>query len=176
MPRTRTLLASAVAALVAATAGSLGAAQADSTGPSGATGSTGAPTATVTVNGAGFVTVDQSASTAAFQSAYMTALGSALSDAKAKATLLATQSGATLGAVQTITEQSNDNGGCASPIFAAQGRAKGAPSTAPAPVSHHRKHTKAAVHHAAAALARAADVTNTSCTVEADVTVTYGMS
>ena len=175
MLRTKTVLATATAALVAAVGGSLGAAQADTTGPSGTTGATGATTvsaATITVNGAGFVTAAQSESAATFHADYLTALGDALTDAKAKATLLAAQAGDTLGAVQSITEQSNDNSGCASPLFAAAGTAKGAPSVAPTP----KKHPK---HHApvrATPLARAADNTNTTCSVEADVTVTYAMS
>ena len=74
MLRTKTVLATATAALVAAVGGSLGAAQADTTGPSGTTGATGTTTvspATITVNGAGFVTGDQSASTSTFQANYL---------------------------------------------------------------------------------------------------------
>jgi len=174
MLRTKAVLATATAALVAAVGGSLAAAQADATGASGTTGATGttaASPATVTVNGAGFVTADASASAATFQADYLTALGSALSDAKTKATMLATGSGDTLGAVQNITEQSNDNGGCASPMFAA-GSAKSVPAVAPTPKKH-RKHPAAP---RATAIARAADTTITSCTVSADVTVTYAMS
>ena len=175
MLRTKTVLATATAALVAAVGGSLGAAQADTTGPSGTTGATGATTvsaATITVNGAGFVTADQSEPASTFHADYLTALGDALTDAKAKATLLAAQAGDTLGAVQNIVEQSNDNSGCASPLFAASGVAKGAPAVAPAPKKHRKHHAPVR----ATAIARAADATNTSCTVEADVTVTYAMS
>jgi len=175
MLRTKTVLAMATAGLLAAIGGSLGAAQADTTGPSGTTGASGMTTvsaATITVNGAGFVTADQSASSATFHADYLTALGDALTDANAKATMLATQAGDTLGAVQSITEQSNENSGCASPLFAAAGTAKGAPSKAPTPKKP-RKH-RAAVP--ATAIARAADDTNTTCTIEADVTVTYAMS
>jgi len=175
MIRTKTVLATATAALVAAVGGSLGAAQADTTGPSGTTGATGTTTvspATITVNGAGFVTGDQSASTSTVQANYLTALGAALTDAKAKATMLATQVGDTLGAVQSITEQSNDNSGCGPRLFAAAGTAKGAPSVAPKPKKHRRPH--AAVR--ATAIARAADNTTSTCTIEADVTVIYAMS
>src|SRR5476649_635752 len=111
MLRTKTVLATVTAALVAAVGGSLGAAQADTTGASGTTGATGTTTvsaATITVNGAGFVTADQSESAATFHADYFTALGDALTDAKAKATMLAAQAGDTLGAVQSIVEQSND--------------------------------------------------------------------
>ena len=175
MLRTKTVLATATAALVAAVGGSLGAAQADTTGASGTTGATGttAVSATITVNGAGFVTENQSASSSTFHADYVTALGDALTDAKAKATMLATQAGDTLGVVQSITEQSNDNSGCASPMFAASGAAKGAASVAPTPRKKHRK------HHApvrVTAVARAADDTNSTCTLEADVTVIYAMS
>jgi hypothetical protein len=176
MLRTKTVLATATAALIAAAIGSLGAAQADTTGSSGTTAASGttgtANPVTITVNGAGFVTLDENAPTATFQSGYLSALGNAQSDAKAKATMLATQSGDTLGAVQNITEQSNDDGGCASPIFAAAGSAKGAPAVAPTPKKHRKHH--AAVR--AAAIARVADDTNTTCTIEADVTVTYAMA
>jgi hypothetical protein len=58
-------------------------------------------------------------------------------------------------------------------MFAAAGSAKSAPSTAPTPKKKHRK------HHApvrATAIARAADDTTTTCSLEADVTVTYAMS
>ncbi len=173
MLRTKTVLAATTAALVAAISGSLVAAQADTTGASGATGATGttASAATITVNGSGRFTADQTASTATFQADYLTALGNALLGAKTKATMLATQSGDSLGAVQNITEQSNDNGGCASPMFAA-GNAKGAPSVAPTPRRHSKHHR--AVH--ATAIARAADVPIGSCTIEADVTVTFAMA
>ena len=174
MLRTKTVLATATAALVAAVGGSLGAAQADTTGASGTTGATGttAVSATITVNGAGFVTENQSASSSTFHADYVTALGDALTDAKAKATMLATQAGDTLGVVQSITEQSNDNSGCASPLFAAAGTAKGAPSVAPTPKKHRKHHAPVRV----TAVARAADDTNSTCTLEADVTVIYAMS
>jgi uncharacterized protein YggE len=129
------------------------------------------PAATITVNGAGFATLDASSPPSTFHTDYLAALSDALTDAKAKATALATQSGETLGAVTAITEQTNDGMSCNGPImFAAGSKAKGAPSVAPS--THHKakkpKPTKATLH--------IADASPSSCTVEADVTVSYSAS
>jgi hypothetical protein len=98
-----------------------------------------------------------------------------MTDAHAKAAALATQSGRTLDAVQTITEQTNDGGGlCGIRVFNAAGVAKGAPVPTTAPTTPKKKH-----HHTSKpkATARIADATtSTACTIEADVTVSYGMS
>ena len=185
MFRSKAPLVAVVACLAGVVSGSIAAAQA-STGATGTTGTTGAtgatvpaPTpATVTVNGSGSVDVDVNAPTATVQSAYMTALGSALTAAHTKAGALATQVGDTLGAVQSITEQSNDLGVCSNRVmYASSGVAKdkGAPAPAHSPSKKHHKKHKA--HPKAAA--RIADVQPqppTTCTVEADITVTYAMS
>lgn len=182
MFRSKASLVAVVACLAGVISGSIAAAQA-STGATGTTGTTGAtgataptPTpATITVNGSGAVTVDMNAPTATVQSAYMTALGSALTDAHTKASALATQVGDTLGAVQSITEQSNDLGVCSNRVmYASSGVAKGRGVPAPAS-SPSKKHHKAKPHPKATA--RIADEQPpTTCAVEADITVTYAMS
>lgn len=175
MLRSKASLVAIVACLAGVVSGSIAAAQADggATGATGATGSTGATgaAATITVNGSGEETVASTAPTTTFQSSYLSALEAALSDAHTKASALAAQSGDTLGAVQNITEQSNDGNGCSGPImYAAGGVAKSAPTGAPSP--HKPRHHTKPTH----AIARVADVTPTTCALQANVTVTYGMS
>ena len=172
MIRSRAALAAA-ACLAGACAGSIGAAQADtgSTGATGTTGASGAAAATITVNGSATADLPTGATSDTVNSTYLGALSSALTNAHAKAASLSAAVGDTLGAVQNITEQSNSSGLCSGPeVFA-----KGAPSVAPTPAhkpthkpSHHPTKTKGAK-------ARMADVT-TTCTVEADITVTYTMA
>jgi hypothetical protein len=184
MLRSKATLLATAAALAATVSGGITAANADTTGASGATGATGttgttgatgttAPAATITINGAGYATVDSNAPTATMQSDYLGALESALGDAHAKAAALAADAGDTLGPVENITEQSNDSYGCSGPV--AFGRASSSvrpPSPAgPAGKKHHR-HRKAVKP----TVARIADETPSSCTVEADVTVTYALS
>jgi hypothetical protein len=118
---------------------------------------------------------------------YLAGLASAVSDAQAKASALAAQVGDSLGAVENITEQSNDDG-CSGVVFAA-GTAKGAPVPVASPgttskkKSHGKPKPKAgtleratAATLAIPAIARIADDSVTSCTIEADVTVTYAMA
>jgi uncharacterized protein YggE len=184
----RTKAALAVAACLAGVvSGSIAAAQADSTstGATGTTGTTSVP-ATITVNGAGDVTVDSSASSASMQASYLAGLATALNDAQAKATALSAQVGDSLGAVENITEESNDDG-CSGVLFAA-GTAKGAPVPAvSAGTSKKKGHGKTkpkagtieratGATLAIPAIARIADDSVTSCTIEADVTVTYAMA
>ena len=171
MLRTRAALVLATAAATAF-GGSIAAAQADSgaSGATGATGSTGAASAaTITMNGSGTVTLAAGASSSAISAAYLSALTAALGDAHTKAADLSGAVGDTLGAVENITEESTDDGLCSSPMFV-NASAKGAPSVAPKPSG--KKHGHKKTH---APLARAADVAATSCTVQADVTVTYAM-
>jgi uncharacterized protein YggE len=179
-----TKAALAVAACLAGViSGSIAAAQADttSTGATGPTGVTSTP-ASITVNGAGTVTVDSSASNATLKASYMNALGTAMTDAQTQATALSAQVGDTLGSVETITEQSTDGGGlCSSgPVFAAAGTAKrtAVPTVSPGTSSHKKKHAskpKAAMIPRST-IARIADDTSSTCTIEADVTVTYAMA
>jgi uncharacterized protein YggE len=204
MIRTKAALA-VVACMAGIAAGSIAAAQADSsgTGTTGATGATGAggAAATITVNGSGTVTADPSVTGSAAQADYLTALGNALTDAHTHATTLAGAIGDTLGAVQNITEQSNDEA-CSGLLFAAGTAKSGAPAPAVSPGTskkkHHSKPKKAArialpmsaVAGAAGAggtvavpaiaptpaIPRTDDVVSTSCSIEASVTVTYAMS
>ena len=173
MLRSKASLVAIVACLAGVVSGSIAGAQANAgaTGSTGSTGATAVP-ATITVNGSGTGAVASNAPATTFQSTYLSALEAALSDAHTKATALAAQSGDTLGAVQNITEQSNDGNGCSGPImYAAGGVAKSAPAGAPSP--HKPRHHSKPTH----AIARLADVTPpTTCGVQANVTVTYGMS
>ncbi len=180
MIRTKAALA-VTACLVGVISGSIAAAQAD-TGATGSSGTTATP-ATITVNGSGAVTIDSSASSASIQASYLTALGSAMTDAKTKATALSAQVGDTLGAAENVTEQSSDGYACSGPMFAA-GTARGAPvpTVAPSTPKKHKPKPKAAVIVRGATLAmptiaRIADTTtSTTCTLQADVTVTYTMA
>jgi uncharacterized protein YggE len=167
MIRNRAALAAA-ACLAGVCAGSIGAAQADtgSTGTTGATGASGAA-ATITVNGSATAAVPSDASSATINSTYLSALSSALSDANTKATSLSEAVGDTLGAVQNITEQSDDSGLCSGPVAFA----RTTPAVAPKPQKkkgHPSSKTKGA-------RARTADEIGT-CTVDAEITVTYAMA
>ena len=176
MFRSKVALAAA-ACLAGVVSGSIAVAQADNT-----TGTTAAPT--ITVNGAGLVTVDSNASASAVQASYLTALGSAMTDAKTKASALSAQVGDTVGAVQNITEQSSDAFACNGPVMYAAGTAKGAPvpTVAPSTPKKHKSKPKAAVIVRGGAtiamptIVRAGDTTSSSCTIQADVTVTYAMA
>jgi len=208
MIRTKAALA-VVACMAGVVSGSIAGAQADSsgtgtTGTTGAAGASGTP-ATITVNGSGAVTADPSVTGAAAQADYLTALGDALTDAHTHAAALAGAVGDTLGAVQNITEESNDTYVCSGPVFAAGTARSGAPVPTVSPGTSKKKHhskpkatamiatpTSGSGGAAAAgvvstpsgagatvtmpAIARIADDTTTSCTVEASVTVTYAMS
>jgi hypothetical protein len=59
----------------------------------------------LTVNGGSTAEVGSEASTSARRAAYGAALGAAVEDARGKAAFLAERSGLTLGAVQSVTEQ-----------------------------------------------------------------------
>ena len=170
MFRTRAALVTA-ACLAGAISGSVAIAQADSTGSTGSTAATSVP-ATITVNGAGDFSVDSTASTATIQADYLTALSSALTDAHTHASTLSAAVGDTLGVVQNITEESNEgNTACSGPIFA-EGKASGAPVPTVAPTTSKKKHHSSKPSKTTAHIA---DDTTTTCTVEADVTVTYAM-
>ena len=191
MIRTKTMLiaAAAAACLAGVAASSIGAAAAATSTTS--TSTTTSPTttsptttpATITMNGAAIVTVDPSADVATQNAGYLTALGSAVTNAQTKATALATQVGDTLGAVQNITEQSSYSGGdfCGNRVFLGAATSKGsAPAAGPAVGSpkkkpHHSTKPKATVR-IAAVIAPVAPVAPTTCSIEADVTVTYAMA
>ena len=173
MPRTKAPLILA-AAVAAALCGSLAAAQADTsqgaTGASGATGATGAAAATITVNGSATATA-ATGDTTAISTAYLGALGAALTGAHTKAAALSAQVGDTLGAVENITEQSGGGNICGG-FLPAAGPVRAGTST-PATSKKHNHHHKAKALRVATA--RIADVAST-CTIEADVTVTYAMA
>jgi len=182
------MLLVATAALAAAVSGGVAAANASTgttgttgaTGTTGTTGTTGATVATATpatiiVNGAGFATIDPNASSATMQAEYLTALQGALADAHTKASALAGEVGDTLGVVQNVTEQSNDTG-CRGPIMYAQGTAKSAPAGAPTPAPKPSRHHSKPKRSAAQMVITTMPPTPSSCTLEADVTVTYSMS
>jgi len=169
MLRSKVALTAVVGCLVGVLCGSVAGAQATTTGTTGTTGATGASAATITVNGSSTFSVDPSASSSTISGDYLGALESALTDAHTKAAALASSVGDTLGAVQNITEQSSDGGLCSARVFAnATGSVHGAPAPRPAKKHHHKK-------SAVRRIARIADAVS-SCSVEADVTVTYAMS
>jgi len=191
MIRTKAMLISVAAAacIGGVAASSIGAAAAATSTTSTSTTTSPASTtptttpATITINGAAIVTVDPSADVATQNADYLAALGSAVTNAQTKATALAIQVGDTLGAVQNITEQSSYSGGdfCGNRVFLGAATSKGsAPAAGPAVGSPKKK-----PHHSSkpTATARSADVAvpvdpvdPTSCTIEADVTVTYAMA
>ena len=185
MIRTKAMLISAAAAacLAGVAASSIGAAAAATSTTSTSTTTsptTTAPTttpATITVNGAAILTVDPSADVATQNAGYLGALGSAVTNAQTKATALATQAGDTLGAVQNITEQSSYSGGdfCGNRVFLGAASSKGSAPAAGPTVSHKKKKPHPSTK--LKATARIADVvTPTTCSIEADVTVTYAMA
>jgi len=167
--RPRTTLIALAALAIGAGAAQLGSAQADSsTGPSGTTGTTGAggPTQadTIVVNGTDTITIPTGSPSSTAQSTYQNALGGALTNASQKATFIASQIGATLGPIINVTETSDSSNLCQGPVLFAPGTAK--PST-PATRRHKNKH---------APLIRAIAEPIDSCSIEADVTVTYAMT
>jgi len=184
MIRTKAMLISAAAAacLAGVAASSIGPAAAatsttsTSTTTSPTTTAPAATPATITVNGASIVTVDPNADVATQNAGYLAALGTAVTNARTKATTLATQVGDTLGAVQNVTEQSNYSGGdfCGNRVFVGAATSKGStpagrPAGSPKKKPHQSTKPKATV--------RIADVVApTTCSIEADVTVTYAMA
>ena len=165
-PRT-TLIALATLA-IGAGASQLGSAQADSTGTSGTPSATGTssstPADTIVVNGSGVIQLPPGTVTATVQSDYQTELAAALDNASQKASFIAQKIGATLGPITNVTETSASSNLCTGPIMYAQGAT---PTTAPS--SRHKK----AKH---SPLMRAIIDPVGSCSVEADVTVTYAMT
>jgi uncharacterized protein YggE len=133
----------------------------------------------ISVNGTGGAAVPDSASTVQQQTAYNQALGLAISDAQAKAHLVAAQLSLTLGPVESFTEESDDYlGYCGVGFLPTAAVTKGADSPTavsspsgqltpiPAKHKHHKRKSKA---HAAA-------TSEDSCEVQADVTVVYAAS
>jgi uncharacterized protein YggE len=175
------MLIAVAAVLAGAGASGLGDAQADSSDST--TSST--PPATIVVNGSDTITIAPGSDSAAQQSAYMTALGDAISNARVKATAIATQIGATLGPVENVTENSDSGGGLCQGVFeplAANARTPSASSGVSSSSAKKKKHEKAGPLRPAstAAVLRggpAVIVTDPpNCSIEADVTLTYDMT
>jgi uncharacterized protein YggE len=155
MKRPRMILIALTAVLAGAALSGLGIAQASD--------STSSP-ATIIVNGTDTITLDPSATDATQQATYQTALGGALSDAGQKASFIASQIGASLGAVTNVTETSDASDLCQGPIVYAPGTAKpGKPTPVP-------------VKHKATVLRIEPIGLDSQCSIEADVTVTYDMA
>jgi len=180
MPRPRTMLIAVAAVLAGAGASGLGDAQADS---SDAT--TSSTPATIVVNGSDAITIAPDSDSPTQQSTYMTALGDAITNAGVKATAIATQIGATLGPVENVTETSDSGGGLCQGFFeplAANAKTPTASSGVSSSDAKKKKHEKAGPFqpaHTSAVLRGGPAVIITdppSCSIEADVTVTYDMT
>jgi uncharacterized protein YggE len=154
------MLIAVAAVLAGAGASGIGQAQAD----------TSSTAATIVVNGTDSITLstDPTPSDATTQSTYQTALGDAITNANAKATFIAGQIGATLGAITNVTETSDSSNLCSGPILFAAGTAK--PGTATPTTTPKKKHKKAQIFRTVI------DPNSTSCSIEADVTVTYAIT
>jgi uncharacterized protein YggE len=156
MLKPRTILIALSALLAGAALSGLGIAQADD--PTATT------PATIVVNGTDTITLDPSASDATQQATYQTALGGALTDANQKASFIAGQVSATLGAITNVTETSDSSDLCQGSIVYPAATAKPA-KPAPAP----SKHKATAIRFVPIGV-------STQCSIEADVTVTYDMT
>jgi hypothetical protein len=161
--RQRTTALALAALALGAGASQLGIAQADnSTGASGTTGTSGTTSVdTIVVNGSGVIQLPTATDAATVQTDYQTELGAALQDASQKATFIAQKVGATLGPITNVTETSDSSSLCQGPVVYAN-------STAPRTPAKHK------THHGP--LLRAIIDPVNSCSVEADVTVTYAMT
>jgi hypothetical protein len=136
----------------------------------------------ISVNGTGGASVPSEATDAQQQAAYNQALTAAISDAQAKAQMVAQQLSLTLGPLQTFTEQSEDylgycgvgflpgvatagvSGSASAP--AAAGSTGGQLTPIPAKPKKHK--TKKKAHKA--------QESDNTCQLEADVTVVYSAS
>jgi hypothetical protein len=162
MPRPpRSMLLAVAAVLAGAGASGIGTAQADSP-------TTTATPSTIVVNGTDTITLAPDAPDATVQSTYQTALGDAITNASGKATFIATQIGATLGSITNVTETSDSSNLCQSRILYAQGVATPGTSKPTARTPHKKKHN--------GPLVRAIIDPTSTCSVEADVTVTYDIT
>jgi uncharacterized protein YggE len=156
------MLIALAAVLVGAGASGIGSAQADSP-------TTTATPATIVINGTDTITLAPNSPDATVQSTYQTALGGAITNASAKATFVATQIGATLGSVSNVTETSDSSDLCQSRILYAQGVASPGTAKPTARTPHKKKHTNGP-------LIRTFVDPTSSCSIEADVTVTYNIT
>lgn len=133
------------------------------------------------VNGTGGASVPSEATDAQQQAAYDQALTAAISDAQAKAQMVAQQLSLTLGPLQTFTEQSDDYLGYCGVGFLPGVAASGVSSNASAPTAagnasgqltpipaKPKKHKTKKAHKA--------QESDNTCQLEADVTVVYAAS
>jgi hypothetical protein len=139
----------------------------------------------ISVNGTGGVSVPDGATNGQQQAAYDQALTAAISDAQAKAQMVAQQLSLTLGLVQTFTEQSDDylgycgvgflpvaalpgvSGNAAAPTAAGASSGKLTPIP-PKPKKHKKRRTRRKAHKAQSS--------ENTCQLEADVTLVYAAS
>jgi Protein of unknown function (DUF541) len=136
----------------------------------------------ISVNGSGGASVPDGATNGQQQAAYDQALTAAVSDAQAKAVMVSHQLSLTLGPVESFTEESDDYLGYCGVGFlpgAATPGVSGAANTpagagagsgrlTPIPPKPPKKHKKKKAHKA--------QETNSTCQIEADVTVVYAAS
>jgi uncharacterized protein YggE len=142
----------------------------------------------ISVNGSGGATVPAGATNGQQQTAYDEALTAAITDAQTKAGIVAQQLSLTLGPVQTFTEQSIDYlGYCGVGFVPGVGvgvgvgatGVSGAPTGAGTTTTGQLKPIPAkpkTKKHKTKKLARAAQASDNTCQLEADVTIVYSAS
>jgi hypothetical protein len=184
MRRLFTPLAITTAALIAT--GALGSASADQTAttPAPAVTAAAAPRL-VTVNGAADASVPSNSSAAVFTQTYRTQLTAALDDASAKAALVASKEGLTLGPIQSVSEQSNSPTSDCEQQFgptveSAAGLAAPGAKTTTAKHPKAKKKAKKPTTHAKSSVRSARDAADDTgdddvypCDISAGVTVAY---
>jgi hypothetical protein len=136
----------------------------------------------ISVNGTGGASVPDGATNGQQQDAYNQALTAAISDAQAKAQMVAQQLSLTLGPVQTFTEQSDDYLGYCGvgflPGAAQPGVSPSAPTSAPAAagVGSGSLTPIPPKKHKAKRKAHKSQSSENTCQLEADVTMVYSAS
>jgi uncharacterized protein YggE len=136
----------------------------------------------ISVNGTGGALVPAGATNGQQQAAYDQALIAAISDAQAKAHMVAQGLSLMLGPVQTFTEQSNDYLGYCGVGFLPGAAATGVSGSASAPVAaggasgHLTPIPPKPKKHKAKKKAHKAQGSENTCQVQADVTVVYSVS
>jgi hypothetical protein len=131
----------------------------------------------ISVNGSGGATVPAGATNGQQQTAYDGALTAAINDAQTKAGIVARQLSLTLGPVQTFTEQSIDYlGYCGVGLVPGATGVAGAPTTSGTTVTGQLKPIPAKPKtnkHKTTKHAHIAQASDSTCQIEADVTVVY---
>jgi|GEM_PF-1713930 len=133
----------------------------------------------ISVNGSGGASVPDGATNGQQQAAYDQALTAAISDAQAKAVMVSQQLSLTLGPVESFTEESDDYLGYCGVGFlpgaaapSASGAA-GAPAAAGASSGELTPIPPRRPKHKSKKKAHKAQESNSTCQIEADVTVVY---